>query len=85
MFKNIIVSAANKFDVYKNEEFIKTIVVCDAFHFGTHMHDFLDLLEETGYICKPNKEDGDRGQGFIDECGKYYNRSQAYYIAKKSG
>lgn len=83
-FKNVILCAANKFDVYKDGVFIRQLVVCDAGHFLSNMQDMMDLLENAGYTLKPVNDES-YGQGFINGVGTYFNRREAYNIAYESG
>ena len=83
-FKQVILAAANKFEVYKDGVFLRELVICDAGHFLNNMQDTMDLLEDSGHELKPVK-DSSYGQGFIGCVGEYYTREEAYKIAYESG
>lgn len=87
MFKNIIVSAANHYKVVlPNGEVVESLIIPDNCHFGRNMQDIIiKILKGLGCELTPHKESGDRGQGFINQNGEYFNRSDAYKIAKSSG
>ena len=83
-FKQVILAAANKFEVHKDGAFLRELVICDAGHFLNNMQDTMDLLEDSGHELKPVK-DSSYGQGFIGCVGEYYTREEAYKIAYESG
>lgn len=83
-FKKIIMAAANKFEVYKDGEFLRELVIVDSGHFLNNMQDMLDLLEYSGHELRPVK-DSSYGQGFVDGQCNYYTREEAYKIAMESG
>lgn len=87
MFKNMISAAANVFEVYdKESNYLQDITLVDCCHMGRNMQSVYHFLrEEFGCTFKAKKELGDNGQGFIDESGHFYNRSDAFKIAKSSG
>jgi hypothetical protein len=89
MFKNLIVAAANAYDVYDDKGvFINTVVLVDNCHGGRNMSEVIKTFKLLGCSLKRSnlpEHDGDRQQGFIDECGHYHNRSESYKIAKQSG
>ena len=82
---HVIVAAANKVEIWKDGEFVKDLVVVDNGHFCKNMQEIFKTLIELGCEVKYPKVCKDRGQGFIDCHGNFYNRSDAYQIAKKSG
>lgn len=83
-FKKVILCAANKFNVYKDGEFLRELVIVDSGHFLNNMQDMMDLLEDSGHVLEP-VEDSSYGQGFLDGVGEYYTRGEAYNIAMSSG
>lgn len=80
-------AAANKYDVFKDGELIKTITLVDSCHMGKNMQGVTELLREQGFDVKAAKGyyERDRSQGFIDDSCNYYDRSEALNIAKSSG
>lgn len=82
---HVIVAAANKVEIWKDGEFVKDLVVVDNCHFGKNMREIFKTFIGLGCEVKHSKVCKDRGQGFIDCHGNFYNRSGAYQIAKKSG
>jgi hypothetical protein len=85
--RKLILAAANRFDVFKDGEFLKTITLVDSCHMGRNMQGVSELLREQGFTIKAAKDyyDRDRSQGFIDESCNYHDRKEAYKIAKSSG
>tara|TARA_R110000782_G_scaffold270483_1_gene371900 strand:- start:78336 stop:78695 length:360 start_codon:yes stop_codon:yes gene_type:complete len=84
--KQIISGAANAYTVFdKDGRFVQDIVIVDSCHFGRNMQSLLKLLESLGCKLVDRVELGDRGQGFIDQSGVYFNRADAYKVAKASG
>ncbi len=83
-FKNVILCAANKFNVYKDGVFLRELVICDAGHFLNNMQGMMDLLKDSGHVLEHVK-DSSYGQGFIGCAGEYYTREEAYKIATESG
>ena len=85
-FKKMIVAAANKYLVYdKDGNLLNQICLVDNCHGGRNMQTTIHMLRAAGLTVKPRTDEKDRGQGFIDECGLFHNRSEAYKIAKSSG
>lgn len=85
-FRKIIIAAANVYDVFDQEgNYIDTITLVDCCHMGRNMQSTLCLLRQLGCTVKLSKTVGDCGQGFIDESGIFYDRSDAYEIAHNSG
>lgn len=82
---HVIVAAANKVEIWRDGEFVKDLVVVDNCHFGKNMGEIFKTFIGLGCEVKHSKVCKDRGQGFIDCHGNFYNRSGAYQIAKKSG
>lgn len=85
MHKKMISAAANVYEVYKDGEYLNDVTLVDCCHMGRNMQSVYHTLKALGCTLKPKKELGDNGQGFIDECGGFYNRSEAFKIASKSG
>lgn len=83
--KNLILCAANRYFVTTPNGEVHHMVVADNCHFGNNMRSVLKLLKELGCELQPDKSDGDRGQGFLDESGNYHSRSEAYKVATTSG
>ncbi|QIW91109.1 hypothetical protein [Vibrio phage PG216] len=82
---NVISSAANAIRVTLPNGEQRDIVVADSCHFGRNMQSVFKLLKELGCTYEHRNELGDRGQGFINYCGEYFNRADSYEIAKESG
>lgn len=83
--KKMIIAAANKFNVYKDGELVmEDYVIVDAGHYLRNMQNTLTLLRDSGHELKPVK-DRTRGQGFISECGEYFDRIDALAIVKAAG
>lgn len=85
MHKKMISAAANVYEVYKDGEYLNDVTLVDCCHMGRNMQSVYHTLKALGCTLKPKKELGDMGQGFIDECGGFYNRSEAFKIASTSG
>ncbi len=87
MFKKMISAAANVFEVFDKEgNYLQDVTLVDCCHMGRNMQGVYHFLrEEFGCTFKAKKELGDNGQGFIDESGHFYNRSDAFKIATSSG
>jgi len=85
MHKKMISAAANVYEVYKDGEYLNDVTLVDCCHMGRNMQSVYHTLKALGCVLKPKKELGDNGQGFIDECGGFYNRSEAFKIASTSG
>ena len=80
--RNVIAAAANIADCFnENGELVKSIVLVDSCHFGRNMRQMYELLNEIYHKVKTR---GDQ-QGFVNYCGEYYTRADAYKIAKASG
>lgn len=83
----MISAAANVFEVFDKEgNYLQDVTLVDCCHMGRNMQEVYHFLRE-GFGCtlKAKKELGDNGQGFIDESGHFYNRSNAFKIATSSG
>lgn len=83
-FINKIVSAANVYQVTLGDV-SEQIVIPDNCHMGRNMQVITKLFRQLGCEVKSCNHLEDRGQGFIDESGIYYDRKQSYVIAKASG
>lgn len=83
--KNLIVCAANKYIVKKPNGETEKIVIPDSGHFCKNMQQIIKLLKSVGCVLEVDKDDEDRGQGFIDESSNYHNRKEAYKIVLESG
>lgn len=83
-FINKIIAAANVYRVTK-DGVTADLVLVDNGHMCRNMQTILHFLKDIGCEVKARNDLEDRGQGFIDESGHYYNRSEAYVIAKASG
>jgi hypothetical protein len=82
----MIMAATNILKVITPEGKEHSIVVADSCHFGRNMQAILKLLKEVGCeVCAKGKGLPDRGQGFINQNGTNFNRSEAYTIAINSG
>lgn len=86
-FRKVIMAAANRFDVFKDGELIKTITLVDSCHMGRNMQGVTELLREQGFELKAAKDyyERDRSQGFIDDSCNYYDRKESLQIATQSG
>lgn len=86
-FRNLIMAAANRFDVFKDGELIKTITLVDSCHMGRNMQGVMELLREQGFELKVARDyyERDRSQGFIDNSCNYYDRKESLKIATQSG
>lgn len=82
---NVISAAANAIEVTYPDGTVKELVVVDSCHFGRNMSPIIKTLKELGCTIRHRSELGDRGQGFVNFCGEYFNRGDAYEIAKASG
>ncbi|CAL9993793.1 hypothetical protein VPHK567_0362 [Vibrio phage K567] len=85
MHVNIISAAANAIRVTYPDGSTEELVIADSCHFGRNMSGVMKALKKAGCTIEHRKELGDRGQGFINYCGEYFNRADAYEIAKASG
>ncbi|AHK11239.1 hypothetical protein S14_130 [Shewanella sp. phage 1/4] len=85
MHKKIIVAAANVYRVTNPEGITREVTLVDNCHGGRNMQEVVSAFKAFGCEVKMVKELEDLGQGFIDECGLYYDRGEAYLIAKSSG
>lgn len=80
-----IVAAASTLKVTTPEGKEHSLVV-DSCHSGRNMQAIRALLVEVG--CKVDMKGvglPDRGQGFINQSGVFFDRSESYKIAKSSG
>ncbi len=82
---NVISSAANAIRVTLPNGDVREVVVADSCHFGRNMQSVFKVIKELGGTIEHRYELGDRGQGFINYCGEYFNRADAYEIAKECG
>lgn len=82
-FINNIMAAANVYEVQYGSV-VERLVLVDNCHMGRNMQSITKVLRSLGAEVRLCNELPDRGQGFIDECGTYHNRSDAYVIAKSS-
>ena len=86
MHTDMIMAATNIVKVTTPAGKVQDLVLIDNCHFGNNMREVIELLEELGCVVNghgvglPN-----RGQGFINQRGQNFNRSEAYVIAKESG
>jgi hypothetical protein len=85
MTKNLILAAANRYFVTTPIGDVHEIVLVDSGHFCNNMQSVIKLLKALGCTLEEDTSVGDRAQGFIDESGRFHNRSEAYKIAKSSG
>lgn len=82
MNKPRIVCAANKYLIKYSPDEIEELVIAGARHWDSVMRGVWELLDEYLVSCiDRNTEE----QGFIDQFGKFYNRKDAYNIAKENG
>lgn len=87
-YKRLILAAANRFDIFdQSGKKLKTITLVDSCHMGRNMQSVTSLLKELGLQVKVSSDyyHRDRSQGFIDESCNYFDRGEAYKIAKASG
>lgn len=56
------------------------VIIIGARHGDTHVQHQWSLLEKTGWIREGRGE-----QGFVDQRGNFYNRKEAWKIAKAQG
>lgn len=76
-----IFCAANKYLIEYSPNEIKELVIAGARHWDSIMGGVWDTLDDYTISCiDRNKEE----QGFIDQFGNFYNRKDAYIIAKEN-
>lgn len=85
MHKDIVVCAANVYTCTGNGGVPVDLVFPDTCHMGRNMMAIVKFMRDNGIEVKLNNTLNDRGQGFIDQSGLYYDRSEAYTLAKESG
>ena len=86
MHTNMIMAAANTINVELPNGEERSLYLVDNCHFGRNMQSITSLLRDLG--CTVDSKcvgQEDRGQGFINQNGQFFNRSEAYLIAKSSG
>lgn len=86
MHTDMIMAAANTINVVTPAGKEHTVVLVDNCHFGNNMRAVINLLKEVG--CQVDTKClgmEDRGQGFINQDGRFFNRSESYLIANNSG
>jgi hypothetical protein len=84
-FKQIILAAANIVRITSPEGITRELTLVDAMHFGKNMQAIMDAFEVMGCKVEPMVRYPDMGQGFIDNTGKYFDRTDSYHIANNSG
>lgn len=85
MHKDIIAAAANVYRVISPEGVTREITLVDSCHMGRNMQSTIAAFKAFGCEVQCINEMEDRGQGFINQNGHYFARSESYEIAIKSG